>query len=87
MRLINTDALIERLKPYKYKYGTDEIPYNIIHEAFIYEIENEPTIEAIPVEWLLEWERKYNESLPPLFRGETVIKEVIRDWRKENEND
>lgn len=52
MRLIDADAFIERTKQYKDKYGTDEIPYNIVHEAFIYDIGEEPTVEAIPIDML-----------------------------------
>ncbi len=44
-----------------------------------------PTAEAIPIKWLKEWERKYNEKLPIEYRGETVIKEILKDWEKENE--
>ena len=49
MRLIDSDALIERLEPYKDKYGADEFPYYMVHEAFIYEMGKEPTVDAVPV--------------------------------------
>lgn len=49
MRLIDADALIERLKPYIDKYGAEEFPYNMVHDAFIYEVEKEPTVDAEPV--------------------------------------
>lgn len=49
MRLIDSDALIERLEPYKDKYGAEEFPYYMVHEAFIYEMEKEPTVDAVPV--------------------------------------
>ena len=49
MRLIDADALIERLKPYIDKYGAEEFPYYMVHEAFIYEIGKEPTADAVPV--------------------------------------
>ena len=39
-------------------------------------IENAPTIKAIPIKWLKQWEKNYNE---------TVIKEILEDWEKENE--
>ena len=55
MRLIDADALVERLKPYKDKYGADKFPYDIVHDAFIYEVEKEPTIDAVPIrhgKWL-----------------------------------
>ena len=49
MKLIDADALIERLKPYIDKYGAKKFPYNMVHEAFIYEVEQEPTVDAVPV--------------------------------------
>lgn len=49
MRQIDADSLIERLNPYKNKYGGESFPYDIVHDAFIYEIEQAPTIEAEPV--------------------------------------
>ena len=48
-RLIDADALIERLNPYKDKYGAEEFPYNMVQDAFIYEVEQEPTVDAVPV--------------------------------------
>lgn len=57
MRLINADALIERLKPYIDKFGTDAFPYSLVHAAFIYEIEQEPTVNAKLIrksEWIKE---------------------------------
>lgn len=49
MRLIDADTLIDRLQPYKDKYGADEFPYFMLHDAYIYEIEKEPTVDAVPV--------------------------------------
>lgn len=49
MKLIDADALVERLKPYISKYGKTEFPYSMVHDAFIDEIEQEPTVDAVPV--------------------------------------
>ena len=49
MRLIDADELIERLKPYIDTYGEESFPYNIVQEAFIYEVEHEPTVDVMPV--------------------------------------
>ena len=49
MRLIDADALSERLNPYINKYCGESFPYDIVHDAFIYEIEHEPTVDAVPV--------------------------------------
>lgn len=48
-RYIDADAFIERAKPYRDKYGAEEFPYCIVHDAFIYEIEEEPTVDAVLV--------------------------------------
>ena len=48
-RLIDADALIERLKPYINKYGGESFPYDIVHDAFIHEIEHASTVDAVPV--------------------------------------
>lgn len=75
MRLIDADAFLERTRkdplfPLVERYGLSGV------------IENEPTVEAIPVEWLLnhipkdEVMQRYNEKL---------IEYLIVGWRKENE--
>lgn len=87
MRLIDADALhqtyMKWFKKQSINNGTTTKAI-VLADALM---RNEPKVDAIPVEWLLEWEQKYNENLPQLFRGDTVIKEVIRDWRAENEAD
>lgn len=84
MRLIDADVLMDLLKKGWKTTSRDTFTHHTIDRT---DVEGTPTVDAIPVEWLLEWERKYNESLPPFFRGETVIKDVIRDWRMEHETD
>ena len=75
MRLIDADAFLERTRkdplfPLVERYGLSGV------------IENEPTVEAIPVEWLLnhipkdEVMQRYNEKL---------IEYLVIVWRKENE--
>lgn len=75
MRLIDADAFLERTRkdplfPLVERYGLSGV------------IENEPTVEAIPVEWLLnhilhdEVMYEYNKKL---------IEYLVIWWRKENE--
>lgn len=75
MRLIDADAFLERTRkdplfPLVERYGLSGV------------IENEPTVEAIPVDWLLnhipkdEVMQRYNEKL---------IEYLVIGWRKENE--
>lgn len=77
MRIIDADAFLERTRkdplfPLVERYGLSGV------------IENEPTVEAIPVEWLLnhipkdEVMQRYNEKL---------IEYLVIGWRKENEKD
>ena len=76
MRLIDADAFLERTKkdplfPLVERYGLSGV------------FEHEPTVEAIPVEWLLNnipkdsvmWE--YNRKL---------IEYLVIGWREENES-
>lgn len=77
MRLIDADAFLERTRkdplfPLVERYGLSRV------------IKNEPMVEAIPVEWLLNniprdsvmWE--YNRKL---------IEYLVIGWREENETD
>ena len=73
MRLIDADKLVS----HTYIIDRD-------HDYETYDIENAPTVEAIPVEWLLnhipkdEVMQRYNEKL---------IEYLVIGWRKENETD
>lgn len=75
MRLIDADAFLERTRkdplfPLVERYGLSGV------------IENEPTVEAIPVDWLLNHilhdgvMYEYNKKL---------IEYLVIWWRKENE--
>ena len=73
MRLIDADKLVS----HTYIIDRD-------HDYETYDIENAPTVEAIPVEWLLnhipkdEVMQRYNEKL---------IEYLVIGWREENEID
>lgn len=77
MRLIDADAFLERTRkdplfPLVERYGLSGV------------IDNEPTVEAIPVDWLLnhilhdEVMYEYNKKL---------IEYLVIWWREENETD
>ncbi len=93
MRLIDADKLIEicqkgwRLFGYhdeKLKHWVDE-----------YDIRNQPTVEAIPIEWLKSYIQKLETRLKDnLDLGEdgptreiVTIEDMLEDWGKENEID
>lgn len=69
MRLIDADALVKEL----------------MHEGLGYQynrVINAPTVEAIPIEWLKNWNPKeLNDT------GYQVMRRIIDDWEKRNETD
>lgn len=78
MELIDKDSLMEIMncnKPLADGYHMKDY----VFEQILHDIDNEPTIEAIPIEWLLKWNKAQ------ATRGLCNVKEMISDWRKENE--
>lgn len=65
MRLIDADALDDELG------ASDEDIY--IHHM----LEDAPTIDAIPVEWLRKWPKDLREG--------AYVRDILRDWQKEQE--
>lgn len=88
MRLINGDAIKVSLQDH---YGVIEQDCSISEEfangaiagldASIFEINNAPTIDAIPVEWLEEHD-SYGD---PYGRRYITVVEALSMWRKEQE--
>lgn len=88
MRLIDADALIERLKPYIEKYGETEFPYSMVHDAFVDEVKQEPTtFDAVPVrhgEWI-DTGRWSNNFPHHAWRCSVCMEEVLmidKPWFK-----
>ena len=75
MRLINANKLVVDAR-----LGEDETPY--VSKA---QIDEAPTVEAIPIEWIEKWVEKYNKDLDPWFQGRTAVDDMLDDWEKENE--
>ncbi len=48
---------------------------------FVDDIQSQPTVNAIPVEWIRQWYK----SREYLTEGKTAICRMIWDWDKENE--
>ena len=46
-------------------------------------LEMQPTVEAIPIEWMYEWRMKNNEQYNV---GVSSFSQMISDWEKENEH-
>lgn len=98
-RLINADAIIEIFDKDKYDQIRNEYQsgYNdgLLHAEVI--ADNLPTVDAIPIEWMLKWEdapltdeyMKIGSSVKTKEIGRTVnwntVKWMILEWRKEHE--
>ena len=81
MRLIDAEHLIKKAE----KEKDDGLLEDDGLETIYYELSDEPTVDAIPVEWLLnDWNPKELEDV-----GYQVMRRIIADWaeRKENETD
>ena len=82
MRLIDADALKEKVKKYHDMEdghdGISEGREGALYDTLI-DIDNAPTIDAIPVEWLLKWIKTLQEG--------AYVRDIIHDWRKEQEAD
>lgn len=86
-RLINADAI---------PYVTDETYLHEFDYAYRYAIDALPTVEAIPIEWMLKWDdapltdesMKIGRSVKTKEIGRTVnwntVKWMILAWRKDN---
>lgn len=77
-RLIDANKLpevdtIERIDGEREVFVNSWVPAMAIWKA--------PTVEAVPVEWLKQWEEKHKND--PCYCG-FVSEEIIKDWEKEN---
>ena len=74
MRLIDADAL--KIRDISPSY------WQVVDGVTEYDIEDAPTVEAIPIEWLKNWNPKeLNDT------GYQVMRRIIDDWEKRNETD
>lgn len=80
MRPIDADALPSALFQ-KHVHDGEELEPMLYFEDAVEVVENAPTIDAIPVEWLEE-KRKYASEGDSLDVG---IAEVLDMWQKEQE--
>lgn len=86
-RLIDADKAENNLYGFTRYTGIDEAPYEHA-EAVIGKL---PTIDAIPIEWILKWANKnctycYDYDCPTeKTDGWFDINNMVKDWAKENE--
>lgn len=86
-RLIDANKAKVILWGYSRYSGIDEAPYSYAEEA----IDILPTIDAIPVDWILKWANKncmycYDYDYPTeKTDGWLDINNMINEWERENE--
>ena len=53
-------------------------------------VEEQPTVEAIPIEWINKWGEKFykviNDRRHYMGDGYDSVWDMLEDWEKENEN-
>ena len=88
MRLIDTDELKKWVENhfvmchYYHPYSKRE-KHSIPIDDVIDMIDRVPSVDAIPVEWIIEWEKKEENY----YRYKDMVRLMIDDWRKEHEVD
>ena len=76
-RPIDADALTDDIL--KSAVMIDDTGIQTGYEIAIELIKRQPTVDAIPIEWILN-----NERMPKGGRERKVIMDMIEDWRKEH---
>lgn len=71
MRLIDADALLKNML----NYAAPEMVWD--RGDIEHKINEMPTVDAIPVEWLRKWPKDLREG--------AYIRDILRDWQKEQE--
>lgn len=80
MRLIDADALPSALFQ-KHVHDEEELEPMLYFEDAVKVVENAPTIDAIPVEWLID--RANDPKRAPLYRRYAQM--LYEEWQKEQE--
>lgn len=87
MRLINANKLESEMYHNAFEIDTDLQKWDsgcwIRYKMFENVIEKQPTVKAIPIDWLVEQSKK----LPFTSEKGMYIDEILEDWKKENEID
>lgn len=77
MRQIDADALKDNM----FGYAPPEMTWD--RSDIEHKIDEMPTIDAIPVEWLRE--RKHWATIDGDYWAENIIRCLLEDWQKEQE--
>lgn len=76
MRIIDADALSNELFKRHVHDGEELVPM-LYYDDAVKVVENAPTIDAIPVEWLRKWPKDLREG--------AYVRDILQDWQKEQE--
>lgn len=89
MRLIDADRLEGEMYHNAFEIDTDLQKWDsgcwIRYKMFENVIEEQPTVKAIPIEWVKRYAKKGGRVVNILFPFE--IEMMLEDWKKENEID
>ena len=89
MRLIDADKLVEICRKGWKLFGRED--EKLKHWVDEDDIRNQPTVKAIPIEWInsyttgLIFSDDYVDNADSIDDYIYCIKEMVRDWEKENE--
>ena len=86
MRLINADALLVKQANIAKTFARSDAQKSLMGRV-MYNTQQAPTIDAIPVEWLTEQIRPYTGDVSDIGKSTRngTIKDLIRKWQKEQE--
>lgn len=85
MRLIDADKLLKSIENENHGLsisGAEE------KYARFFQVNMQPTVEAIPVEWIEQWlKRLPKHSQPYAYKVwlRNAVRGMVKDWEKENE--
>ena len=74
MRLIDADELLEDVRQNSQSYWADDFAYEWVNR--------QPTVDAIPVEWIEKYLRNYRYMAPI---EKNFVREMIKAWAEREE--
>lgn len=82
MKLINADALHDDLRAKKKWIIKRKGKFNVgyTYDQVHFAIDDQTTVEAIPIEWIKEWIEEHHE-----YASRVTITWLLDDWKEEQE--
>ena len=95
MRLIDADKLelkhyVQRVTDKPIGYGGTQ-PIYANYDIIAYDVDNAPTVNAIPIEWIVKRINYYSDLIlkhpneKELLYSQTELISLLEDWERENE--